>query len=345
MNVAGSASGLTGVVTPEDLALLARHLLKRDLLPGEMTNWMNRATRQSHDFAACFALMVAMPEYQARAGVNPGHPPGHYYSPVVNPAELKSHFRVDRSKLVDELPGLSIRDTVLQAEFRVLAPLIARHRFSQSKIDGQRYFIDNGIYPLGDAIILAAMIARYRPRRIVEIGSGFSTACMLDTVEREGLETTITCIEPYPARLRSTLTDRDSARVTIIEAMVQGTSPDLYDALEPGDILFIDSTHVLKTGSDVCFELFEILPRLKPGVIVHVHDIQYPFEYPDIWIYDKRWSWNEIYAIRAFLMYNDRFRVIAFNSYWGQHHRPELQAAYGGPIPNPGGSIWMRVSD
>ena len=73
------------------------------------------------------------------------------------------------------------------------------------------------------------------------------------------------------------------------------------------------------------------------------HDIQYPFEYPDVWIFDKRWSWNEIYMVRAFLMYNDRFRVIAFNNYWGQHHRPELESACGAPVPKPGGSIWMRL--
>ncbi len=331
------------IVTPQQIALLAQHVLKRELLPGEIANWMNRATKMGHDFEACFALMIVTPEYLGRAGVNPGHPPGHYYSPIVNPAELKTHFRVDRKKRVDDLPGLLVRDATLQAEFAVLAPLIAKHRFSKTKTEGERYFIDNGVYPQGDAIILAAMIARFRPKQIIEIGSGFSTACMLDAIEREGLETTIICVEPFPQRLRSTLTDRDTDRVTIIEAMVQTTAPEMYDTLEAGDILFIDSTHVVKTGSDVCFEIFEILPRLKPGVIVHFHDIHYPFEYPDVWIFDKRWSWNEIYMVRAFLMYNDRFRVIAFNNYWGQHHRPELESAYGASVPNPGVSIWMRV--
>ena len=343
MEIAQNVPHKADIVTPQQVALLAQHLLKRDLLPGEIANWMNRATNMGHDFQACFALMIAMPEYLSRAGVNPGHPPGHYYSPIVNPSELKTHFRVDRKKRVDDLPGLFVRDATLQAEFAVLAPLIAKHRFSTTKTEGERYFIDNGVYPQGDAIILAAMIARFRPKQIIEIGSGFSTACMLDAIEREGLETTIICVEPFPKRLRSTLTDRDTDRVTIIEAMVQTTAPEMYDTLEAGDILFIDSTHVVKTGSDVCFEIFEILPRLKPGVIVHFHDIQYPFEYPDVWIFDKRWSWNEIYMVRAFLMYNDRFSVIAFNSYWGQLHRPELESAYGAPVPKPGGSIWMRV--
>jgi hypothetical protein len=343
MTVADNVARKTDIVTPEQMARLARHLLKRDLHQREMTTWINRATEKGHDFEACFALMVAMPEYQDRAGVDPGHPPGHYYSPIVNPAELKAHFRVDRDKPIDDLPGLNLRDATLQAEFAVLAPLIAKHRFPPTKIDGERYFTDNGLFPLGDAITLAAMIAQLRPRRILEIGSGFSTACMLDVIEREGLDTRITCVEPYPARLRRTLTDRDAARVTIIKAMAQTTPLDLYDTLDAGDILFIDSTHVAKTGSDVCFEIFEILPRLKPGVIVHIHDIQYPFEYPDVWIFKKRWSWNEIYMIRAFLMYNDRFGVIAFNSYWGQHHRTELEAAYGAPVADEDGSIWLRV--
>jgi hypothetical protein len=208
MEIAQNAEHKANLVTPQQVALLAQHLLRRDLLPGEMANWMNRATTMGHDFQACFALMISMPEYLSRASVNPGHPPGHYYSPIVNPEELKTHFRVDRKKRVDDLAGLLVRDATLRAEFAVLAPLIAKHRFSTNKTEGERYFIDNGVYPQGDAIMLAAMIARFRPKQIIEIGSGFSTACMLDAIEREGLETTIICIEPFPQRLRSTLTDK-----------------------------------------------------------------------------------------------------------------------------------------
>lgn len=337
------ANGQTGADPAADVQRLASVLLKRDLRPRELENWVARARRERLDFSGLFDAMLALPEYQTRAGVMPGHPPGHYYSPVVDTEELRRHFKVDRLQPIGGLRGLDLDEAALLEHFDTLAPYIAMHRFPLAKQDGERYFIENGIYPLGDAIILAAMTAHYRPQRVIEIGSGFSTACMLDAVERHGLETRFTCIEPYPDRLRRTLTPADAERVTIVEAMVQTVDPAIVETLGRGDILFIDSTHVAKTGSDVCFEIFELLPRLAPGVLVHIHDIQYPFEYPDIWIFDKRWSWNEIYMVRAFLMYNSRFRVLAFNGWLGTHHRKRIEAAYGAPVANAGGSIWMVV--
>ncbi|QYK40370.1 MAG: class I SAM-dependent methyltransferase [Paracoccaceae bacterium] len=330
-------------VSDADLQRLAQHLLKRSLRPGELANWLRRAERERLGFAQAFDLMVASPEYQSRAGVDPEHPPGHYYSPIVNPAEVRTFFSVDRRQPIDSVAGLSIRDADLRAEFDRLRPFISSHRFPKTKTEGARYYTENGIFTVGDAIVLAAMIARHRPKRIIEIGSGFSTACMLDTIERLDLPTAITCIEPNPARLRRNLTERDAERVTIVEGLVQGTDPAMYETLESGDFLFIDSTHVVKTGSDVCFEMFEILPRLKPGVVVHVHDIHHPFEYPDAWIFEKRRSWNEVYILRAFLMYNHRFPVTAFNNYFLTRYRKDVEEAYGEPVMNAGGSIWMQV--
>ena len=95
----------------------------------------------------------------------------------------------------------------------------------------------------------------------------------------------------------------------------------VFDELNEGDILFIDSTHVLRTGSDVCFELFEVLPRLAPGVLVHFHDIFWPFEYPRAWVVDENRSWNELYAIRAFLMNNSDWHIIFFNHYFAKTGR------------------------
>jgi predicted O-methyltransferase YrrM len=265
-----------------------------------------------------------------RERFTPGHPIGHFHSPIPDPDELRKHLRVDREALL--------------REFEEIRPHLAGLAFPAEETEGRRYFTSNGVYPDGDAIILAGMLGRYRPSHVIEIGSGFSTACMLDTIYLRGLETRITCIEPHAQRLKSRLTPEDIARVTLIEQQVQGVSLDIFSALNAGDIVFIDSTHVMKTGSDVCFELFEILPRLVPGVIVHFHDIQYPFEYPDRWIYEKRYAWNEIYALRAFLMYNQRFDVSAFNSYFGNRYRALMEEAYGGKIDNSGASLWLRVN-
>ena len=327
-----------------EIRQLFQHLLHREPNAAELDKWLEHASRTKADFAALFAQVVAMPEYATLESLMTPYPAGHFYSPVVNPADLRdAGFAVDRKLPPQDLLGVDIDDARMRETFAMLKPHIASHAFSNTKRDGERYYIDNGIFPQGDAMILAAMIAAVRPRQIVEIGSGFSTACMLDCIERNGLDTNIICVEPYPVRLRANLTPQDAERVTIAEAMVQATDPEFYRSLDANDILFIDSTHVMKTGSDVCFELFEILPRLQPGVLVHLHDIQYPFEYPDVWIFEKRRSWNENYALRAFLMFNQRFKIIFFNNYFARFHLTDLVAAYGGPIGNPGSGIWLQV--
>ncbi|WP_299323380.1 class I SAM-dependent methyltransferase [Parasphingopyxis sp.] len=273
----------------------------------------------------------------------PGHPPGHYYSPIVDPEAIRDRFNIDRGRSIETLPALNVSAAELQERFQQVAPFIGKHKFPEHKTDGLRYYYDNGFFPLGDAVMLSAIIAHNKPAKIIEIGSGFSTAAMLDAIDRDGLDTRVMCVEPYPARLRENLTEDDAKKVTIIESPVEATDPALYSTLEAGDILFIDSTHVLKTGSDVCFELFEILPVLKPGVLVHFHDIHYPFEYTDSWVFEFRRSWNEIYAVRAFLMYNDRFKIVFFNNYFGTHHRDQMAEAYGEPVPQTGGGLWLEV--
>ena len=113
----------------------------------------------------------------------------------------------------------------------------------------------------------------------------------------------------------------------------------------PNDILFVDSTHVLKTGSDVHYEIFHILPNLKAGVIVHFHDIQYPFEYPDSWIFNENFSWNEVYALRAFLMYNSNFEILFFNNFFGRFGHDMILKSFASLAAFPesfGGSIWLR---
>jgi hypothetical protein len=111
--------------------------------------------------------------------------------------------------------------------------------------------------------------------------------------------------------------------------------------LEANDILFIDSSHVSKAGSDVNHLFFTVLPRLKPGVLVHVHDVFYPFEYPLGWLRQGR-AWNELYLLRAFLQYNTAFEMLFFNSFLWKHHKEQLAAKLPRMATNPGGSIWLR---
>ena len=132
------------------------------------------------------------------------------------------------------------------------------------------------------------------------------------------------------------------SRVTTIKSSVQATDLSLYQSLQAADILFIDSTHVLKTGSDVHFELFHIMPALNKGVVVHFHDIHFPFEYPDPWIFKDNLSWNEIYALRAFLMYNSDFRVRFWGGYFVKERLRLVEAVSPLFLKNTGGSIWLE---
>lgn len=267
---------------------------------------------------------------------------GHFYSPVVNPEELRaSGYRVDRRAEERTVTGVDLRPEAQAAFWARSLPLIADPPFPLRETEGARYYAGNDLYSWGDSSMLLAMMAEARPQRIVEVGSGFSSACMLDIADRLELSTRFTFIEPYPERLYGLLGEKDRARCTVVEAFVQTADLALFDALEANDILFIDSTHVSKAGSDVNFELFEVLPRLKPGVIVHVHDTFWPFEYPDAWIFESRRSWNELYILRAFLMHNRTFEVVFFNDYFRARH-PALAAKAAKFCENPGGGLWLR---
>jgi hypothetical protein len=130
--------------------------------------------------------------------------------------------------------------------------------------------------------------------------------------------------------------------VEIIEKPVQEVELNLFSTLAASDILFIDSTHVIKTQSDVCREFFEIMPLLKEGVIIHFHDIFYPFEYPRAWLVDRRYSWNELYGLRLFLMHNRHYETIFFNNMFGKLEQQLILRTCPLYLENIGGSFWMR---
>ncbi|MGV3557526.1 class I SAM-dependent methyltransferase, partial [Larkinella arboricola] len=207
-----------------------------------------------------------------------------------------------------------------------------------------RYYYHNDVFSFGDAIMLHTMMRHFQPKQIIEVGSGFSSAVMLDTRELVGDEALkLTFIDPKPERFFTLLRPDDWQKVRVLEFGVQSIPVYLFETLQSNDILFIDSTHVAKTGSDVNYIFFDILPNLNSGVIIHFHDIFYPFEYPEEWVLGwKGFGWNESYMLRNFLMYNHDFEILLFNSFlhqqypgWFAEHMPLF-------LNNPGGSLWLR---
>jgi predicted O-methyltransferase YrrM len=210
------------------------------------------------------------------------------------------------------------------------------------KDESKRYYAENVSFPFSDAFIFYCFIRRYSPRRIIEIGSGFSSAAALDSLDSLGKnDTQCWFIEPYPRLLQSLLREADT-RHGVLPSAVQEVDLTVFDSLAAGDILFIDSTHVSKINSDVNYEIFDILPRLKPGVLIHIHDIYWPFDYPEEWIHEGR-AWTESYLVRAFLQFNNDFRILYFNSYLHPKVRRSLFVPLGVDLgENDGGSLWLE---
>ena len=327
--------------TAEAVRGLFRALLQREPSPTEQEAMLARlsAGEDLADVALLLAESVEAERHRVRLFV----PPGHFYSPVVDPRLVEDRIPAERAAVLRALPGVEL-DLQRMTRFWTdhLAPHARTTPFPETPSPSHRYHFQNPAYGYGDATTLRAMILHHRPRRLIEVGSGWSSACTLDTLDEAGLATEVTFIEPYPQLLRELMWPADRERVEILEAPVQEVPLSRFDVLEENDILFIDSTHVLKTGSDVVHELGEILPRLKPGVVIHIHDVFYPFEYPREWAVVENRSWNELYALRAFLAFNRSFEVVFFNDFFAQLARPVLERDCPSFLKNTGGAIWLR---
>jgi hypothetical protein len=262
---------------------------------------------------------------ELRAVVNQlWEPPGHFYSPLPAIAEIKAAADTVFDSSRREVGGIDLNEHGQLALFQQLTRYYRELPFAEQRQDGLRYRLDNPAFAYCDGIIFYCMLRHIQPQRVIEVGSGYSSCVLLDTNER-CFDNRVSCtfIEPYPQTLYSLIREDDRRRVTVLERNVQSVEPGVFTALESGDILFIDSSHVSKTNSDVNYLFFEILPRIKSGVWAHVHDIFYPFEYPKEWVYQGR-AWNEAYLTRAFLQYNDAFEIQLYNSFLERFHNHYL---------------------
>ena len=272
-----------------------------------------------------------------------GHPPGSFYSPIPSMEELRRDKARNFDRSLREIGGVDVREKDQLALLDELSKFYAEQPFGAEPSVNMRYFFENKYYSYSDALFLYSIIRYFKAKRIIEIGSGFSSFVMLDTNDRFfDSSIRMTFIEPYPERLRSRLREKDSEVAEIVVKRVQDVELSRFEELAAGDILFVDSSHVAKVGSDVNHILFEILPRLAPGVLVHIHDIFYPFEYPENWIVTQKWFWNEAYVLRSFLQFNSAFKILAWNNYLGLFHAEKLTQCMPLTMKNIGGSIWLQ---
>jgi len=268
-------------------------------------------------------------------------PPGHFHSPLL---DLRSLPAGDSAMLFDgpELwEHINLRENEQRSYYEQLLNDCVLLPFPKQQSPEFRYFSGNPYFVFLDAFTLSAILQKERPRNIVEVGSGFSSAVMLDTLAYNDQRAALTFIEPNPNRLQSLLSSEDKARVRIIRKQVQEVPLSTFDELGAGDVLFIDSSHVAKVGSDVTFLLLRVIPRLQPGVLVHFHDVFYPMSYPAEWL-RAGWAWNESLFLRAFLVSNHDYDIVAFNSFAGATFPELFRDKVPEVLGNTGGSIWLR---
>ncbi|YAF97655.1 MAG: class I SAM-dependent methyltransferase [Nodularia sp. CChRGM 3473] len=269
-------------------------------------------------------------------------PPGHYYSPIPSIEEIKLKEKEIFDEVPRNLPGINLNESEQLNLFQHFRQYYQEIPFEAHKKPEFRYFFENPAYSYSDAICLFCMIRYTKPRKIIEVGSGYSSCITLD-VNEYFFDEKISCtfIEPYPELLLSLIKDTDKEKVEIIPSKLQDVELSKFSELSAGDILFIDSTHVSKTNSDVNHILFNILPYISNGVYIHFHDVFYPFEYPKAWVYEGR-AWNEDYILRAFLAYNNSFKIVFFNTFLEYFYPDMFISEMPLCMNNLGGSIWIQ---
>ncbi len=237
--------------------------------------------------------------------------------------------------VASSLPGIDVDADVLVARLG--------EALASGALEQQRYDPSNDQFGPLDATLVRHIVRSLEPNRWIEVGSGHSTAALLDATDNLASRPRITAIDPYADRLRSTLRPGDLERLELIEEGVQGVPLETFQALEAGDVLFLDTTHVVRPGSDVVYEFLEVLPRLTPGVIVHIHDITYPFDVPDVWLEEGR-IWCEPYLLRALLCDNPRFSILQWPGAVAALRPSALEEMLPPSITSAGTSLWLQVN-
>jgi len=243
--------------------------------------------------------------------------PVHFYSPIPTTYELTDQIY----NKIFECYGI---------DWNINEQLISLHQFHSKYYDEFKPTVNIERFSQVDSFILYSIIRERRPEIMIEIGSGESTKvslAALDRNEKEGNKYTFYAIEPYPEKFLKDINDHN---FNLISRKIQDVNIDL---LTSADLLFIDSSHVSKIGSDVNYEILEIIPKLKIGAIVHWHDIMIPTNYWKRWIEDGNKFWNESYMVHSFMLFNNSFRII-WSSRYMQINKPdelETQLSYFNP--------------
>jgi hypothetical protein len=266
--------------------------------------------------------------------------PNHYYSPIPDLALLGTKVFTNESRLTGVKMQIEKQKFFLKklskydSELKDFATLTR-------EVDGQcdpKFYFGNMAYDNLDACIYYSIVRHLKPKLVIEVGSGWSTKIAAAAVLKNN-ETKLVSIEPYPQPI---LKKGFSGFTKLIEKKIEDVPLSFFSNLGKGDILFVDSSHTVKTGGDVNYLFLEILPRLKKGVWVHVHDIFLPWEYPQKWVRQEYRFWSEQYLLQSFLIYNSHFEVVIANNLLANKQGRLIRSLFPSLKDVGGGSFWIR---
>jgi predicted O-methyltransferase YrrM len=266
--------------------------------------------------------------------------PRSFYSPIPEPGELPEEIWTQPSQMA----GIDLR---VEEQLRFLEHDLAPYlrEFNPPRLASAsttEFYLENGSYESVDAETLYAIVRQAKPSRMIEVGSGFSTlvaarACVANAAD--GVPTELIAVEPYP---RAFLEHRVEGLARLERRRATELPIEFFDALDSGDILFVDTTHVVKTGGEVNRIVLDVLPRLRGGVLVHFHDVFLPWEYPREWLEQLDYFWTEQYLLQAFLTMNDEFEVVFAAHHLGRTYPERVAASIPSFRPGCGGAFWLR---
>jgi len=262
-------------------------------------------------------------------------------SEVARLQEAKSQGHWDEPRYA---AGLSINDTAMLNLLERVGDAFRNDydklpRYREESSSEHSFHLNNSWFESVDAEVLYGMIRLHKPARIIEVGSGNSTKLMWKAISDGGLETHVTSIDPQPRiPIVHQSHEHIAARVETL-AVTQ-----IADQLNTGDILFIDSSHVVSSAGDIPYLFLEVLAHLKLGVLVHIHDIFIPFDYPELFIIDRQWKWTEQYLVHAFLAHNTAYEILWLARYMWEYHRPavELRIPSSSSLQITPSSLWIK---
>ena len=258
--------------------------------------------------------------------------PVHFYQPIPDTRSLPETLWNRPSELV----GIDMNESM---QLDLLRNHFSKFRGEYNKLSVEPPPGQKRPFHGVDALVAYCMVRHFQPRRIIEVGSGFSSLVLAQAAAKNE-NSSLICIDPFPGELLRNASI--PGLQSLIETKVQDLDLAFFSQLESGDILFIDSSHTVKIGGDVNYLFLEVLPRLNPGVIVHIHDIFFPFEYRRDWVLDELRFWTEQYLLQAFLTLNSEFQVLLASYYLSRYHEEHLRAAFPNLPRWIGGSFWMR---